>query len=73
MLHKHKINLTYFKASGKYYTDGSYETDKEWMSDVFEEVKAMSQHPGLQGRWTEGFIHVTSPDHPNSFPGIIRV
>lgn len=70
---QHEIFLTYFKESGKYYTEASFFTKEQWMYQVFEEVKEMKKNnrlPGLSGEWS-GFIYVESKSHPNSYPGLI--
>jgi hypothetical protein len=43
------IELTYFKKSGKYYTQGKYESEFTQMHDVFDEVRSMPYLPGLVG------------------------
>ena len=37
-----RVHITYFKRSGKYYTDGSYETKLTNTWDIFAEIKAMN-------------------------------
>jgi len=69
----YKVNLTYFAKSGKYKYEGSYRTSQEWMWQVFDEVKAMETHPGIVNKWTDGYILVQSPRHPNEFPGLVVV
>ena len=51
------VKLTYFKESGKYYSEGDYETKESLMEDVCAEVVAMKRHPGLSTYWN-GFILV---------------
>lgn len=56
-----KIKLTYFKASGKYYCDGEYETSQEYPFQIYEEVKSWNNGklPGLStGKW-EGHILIS--------------
>lgn len=67
------VELTYFKPSGKYYSEGIYETQKEYMFQIFNEVRLMQKAcrlPGLiDGR---GFIVlVDSPNHPDAYPGLV--
>nr|MBW0155835.1 hypothetical protein [Candidatus Methylopumilus sp.] len=64
----------YFKRSGKYYTDGSYYSEKEWMHHIFDEVDDMKKNlrlPGLSSRDWDGIIHIYSDTHPNAYPGLI--
>ena len=70
----YKINLIYFKSSGKYYETSSFQTNKAYMFEVFDQVKelkAAAKLPGLiSGDW-DGPILVNSDDHPNAYPGLI--
>jgi len=71
---KHLIKLTYFKRSGKYYTEGSYYSEKEYMYQIFEEVAELKENlqlPGLSSGDWEGIIHIYSDTHPNAYPGLI--
>jgi len=69
----YKIKLTYFKESGKYYTEDFYETDKLWMFEIIEEVKQMKEGqrlPGISGN--EWIIHIEAEEsHPNGYPCLI--
>jgi hypothetical protein len=45
------VNLTYFKQSGKYYSEGCYVTEKKAWWEIIEEVETMlgeGRCPGLQ-------------------------
>jgi hypothetical protein len=72
---KGKVKLTYFKESGKYYTDEIYETDKEMMYDVYDEVRQMQREgklPGLiEGCGQEFIILVTSEGVKHDVPQLI--
>lgn len=74
---KFQIKLTYFKPSGKYYSEGECEVDAgeivagegtpqaysiAYTYDVLDAVALMDPHPGLVGRWREGPILVTGPE-----------
>jgi hypothetical protein len=65
------VELQYFKEHGKYYASGTYETSKEHIFEISEEVDAMLKagiRPGL-GNGHSGFhVYVICPDHPNNFP-----
>jgi hypothetical protein len=65
------VKLTYFKRSGKYYWDGNYQTTKKELFEIWEEVRDMSIHPGLIGKWSEGIIDVDVPRHKNRHPHLI--
>lgn len=45
-----KVQLTYFKDTGKYYSKGEYETEKEHLHEIWDEVREMIRQgtrPGL--------------------------
>jgi hypothetical protein len=67
---KTKVTLTYFKPSGKYYAEGEYESEKEHIHEIWEEVQQMEIHPGLSGRWQSGSILIMS-DHTNAHPHLV--
>ena len=62
-----KVLIRYFKESGKYYCDGYYETNIEYLHDwlVFAEVRRFNELenlPGLSsGRW-DGYALVQTND-----------
>jgi hypothetical protein len=69
-----KVNLTYFKQTGKYYSKGSYETDKEHLFQIFEEVRLMVQAgtlPGLCRGCNEFIVGIDVPDHPHNHPHLV--
>ena len=69
-----KVDLTYFKPSGKFYSSGTYVSNKEHMFEVFEEVRAKQIAGTLPDLVPNGgsqfIIHVTS-DSDNSYPALI--
>jgi len=73
MNQKYKVKLTYFKPTGKYYTEGEYETEKKWMFEISDEVRQMANTqtlPGINGN--EWFILIQPEEnHPNSYPCLI--
>jgi hypothetical protein len=57
----YKVELQYFKSTGKYYTSGEYMSEQESVYDVFSEVRAMhkngtlpglTEHPGTRSDYT---------------------
>lgn len=70
---RYKVSLTYFKSTGKYYTEGEYETTEEWMFKILDEVKQMkadNKLPGING--SDFIIHIdVEDDHPNGYPCLI--
>lgn len=69
-----KVKLTYFKQSGKYYSEGEYDTEKEYLFKVFEEVKKMAEDgclPGLMSGRSEFHVLIDVPDHPHNHPHLV--
>lgn len=69
----HIVKLTYFKQSGKFYSDGEYQSNLSDLGEIWQEVKELKEHPGLVGQWSEGFILVNVPTHEHDHPRLIRV
>lgn len=62
-----KVRLVYFQSSGKYFSEGEYETEKENLCQIFAEVREMSQDgrlPGLVFGCTEFHVLINVPKHP---------
>lgn len=71
-----KVDLTYFKQSGKYYADGSYETEKVNILDIWKEVREMIANkklPGLMEGHSEFIVSVDIPEHPVNHPHLFNV
>lgn len=45
----HKIKLTYFKRNGKYYSEGEYESTKEYLWEAWIEIEQMRDKRKLLG------------------------
>ena len=70
----YRVQLTYFKPSGKYYSTGDYDTDREWMFEIFEEVRELRDAgnlPHLVKGSKEFHILVEVPGHPHAYPALI--
>lgn len=49
-----KVKLTYFKPSGKYYSEGEYNSAYTYAFDIYQEVRQLNKIanlPGLVGDW----------------------
>jgi len=69
-----EVKLSYFKESGKYYSDGTYTSYKRQITDIFAEVKALlasGTRPGLTDGINHFYVVVEVPSHPNAFPCLI--
>lgn len=69
-----KVSLTYFKETGKYYSEGSYETEKEHLFEIFNEVRQKVQDrilPRLVKGCSEFIVSIDVPDHPHNHPRLI--
>ena len=75
MIQEHLIKFTYFKPSGKYYSEGSKvmavemcgpESRTVYMDSVLSQVRQLiesgSPLPGLAGPWRDGFILVETEE-----------
>lgn len=70
----HKVKLKYFKESGKFYSDGEFETTLENMYDIFDLVKLLKYHgylPGLFRGSIEFHITIDVPTHEFNYPALI--
>lgn len=68
------VNLTYFKRSGKYYTEAAYESLNTLAFEVYKEVRDMVDSKTLPGL-NEGhsdFIVLVQPED-NGVPALIGV
>ena len=67
-----KVNLTYFKNTGKYITEGIYITDKKEIHEIHDEVLEMKKKGNLPGITGNDFtVHVDIPEHPDNHPRLI--
>jgi hypothetical protein len=69
------VKITYFKKSGKYYTDGEYTTQMLQMYEIWEELQQMfdnGKRPGLVDGVLEFYAVVEVPNHPHNHPHLIR-
>jgi hypothetical protein len=67
----YRVQLAYFKESGKYYTSGEYTTRKSHMHEISAEVDEMfaaGKRPGLIDGTHDFGTLVEVPAHPQSFP-----
>lgn len=70
-----KVLLTYFKPSGKYYSDAKYHTSHTDLWMIWNEVEEMliqGKLPGLVDGANEFMVLVDVPDHKYRHPHIIR-
>lgn len=70
------VKLTYFTPSGKYYSAGSYTTNKMGLYDIWDEVedmRAQKDLPGLSPSPSDFIILIDVPEHPHRHPHLILV
>ena len=70
----YKINITYFKDTGKFYAEGHYDTTKLGMDEIFDDVRGMYKKgslPGLTPFSKFDYMVVDSKDHPHAYPRLI--
>lgn len=71
-----KVELTYFRMHGKYYADGEYQTAKEHLWEIWDEVRHFRTYgilPGLHHGHSDYIVLVNVPDHPHDHPVLIGV
>jgi hypothetical protein len=72
-----KVELIYFKKSGKYYADGEYTTKltvDDGLYKVWDEIEDMfrrEKRPGLVDGRQEFTTLVSVPEHPHDHPHLI--
>lgn len=67
----YKVDLTYFKQTGKYYTNGDYLSSKEHLFEVFVEVQEFLNHrtlPGLCKNHSPYYVVINVPSHNHNHP-----
>lgn len=72
----YEVNLTYFRKSGKYYTEGKYTSYKQHLFEIWEEVANLRNNgklPGLIEGSKEYNILIEVPKHPHAHPTIIML
>jgi hypothetical protein len=67
------IKLTYFKSSGKYYSEGEYRTVKTYFHEIIHEVRTMlatGNNPGLVDNAVnvDKFITLVTYEESDAFP-----
>lgn len=71
-----KVQLTYFKETGKYYSEGSYETEHKPLFKVWQEVSLMIHNgklPGLIKGATEYIVLAEVPEHEHAHPQLLNL
>ena len=66
-----KVNLIYFKPNGKFYSEGSFETEERHLFEIWNEVDVLVRTKTLPGL-TEGaggyIVLIDVPEHPHNHP-----
>jgi hypothetical protein len=68
------VDLTYFKESGKYYSESSYVTSQKTMYYVIQEVKFKMKERKLPGLVDGAYgytVCLNVPDHPENVPQLL--
>ena len=69
-----KVQLTYFKDTGKYYAEGEYETRQSALFEIWVEVKEMlrkGKRPGLVNGQNEFYVLINVPEHRHDHPRLL--
>ena len=68
------VKLTYFKTSGKYYSECTYISNKDSLFGIWDEVKRRKEAGclwGLVSGHSSYHILVDVPNHPHEHPHLI--
>lgn len=68
------VKLTYFRETGKFYTEGEYTSKKLNLWEIWDELRDMlraGKRPGLVDGKCEFYVLVEVPDHPFAHPRMI--
>lgn len=66
-----RVELTYFKLGGKFYTSDCYNTTHEHLEDVWDEVRealSLGRLPGLCEGAKEFIVLINAPEHKGNHP-----
>jgi len=69
-----RVELIYFKDTGKYYSEGEYTTHQDALFQIFKEVRVLlriGKLPGLIDGCSDFHVLVGVPDHPHDHPALI--
>lgn len=69
-----KVRIVYYKDTGKYYSEGYYESEKDSMYEIFDEVRLMlvsGKRPGLVDGFSHFHVVVDCPDWVNNVPQLM--
>jgi hypothetical protein len=69
-----KVNLTYYRYGGKFSSEGSYETQREHLFEIHEEVQEMLEAgclPGIRPGHSQYLVSVDVPEHPHNHPRLV--
>lgn len=73
---KYKVELTYFRESGKYYCHGEYEAPDVPLYHIWSQVMRMKDNgnlPGLVRGANEFHVLINVPGHPHDHPHLIPI
>jgi len=68
------VKLTYFKTSGKYYSEGEFLTDHKPLFEIWDEINVLFsnfERPGLINGRQEFVTLVEVPGHEHDHPRLI--
>ena len=69
-----KVNLTYFKKSGKYYSSGFYYSERKALYEIWEDVEKMlseGKRPGLVDGFSGFHLLIEVPEHELDHPHLL--
>ncbi len=69
-----KVQLTYFKDTGKYYAEGEYETKEASLLEIYHEIRKMlyrGKRPGLLAGHDGFHVLVNVAGHEHEHPRLM--
>jgi len=69
-----KVKLNYFRETGKWYSEGEYDTERILLFEIFEEVKQLrdtKKLPGLMEGHSFYFVLIDVPEHEHNYPHLV--
>lgn len=70
---KREVKLTYFKFTGKYYSEGSFETETEYDWDIYRQVREMLEQKKLPGLIEGVNDHFVLVEIENGVPALVHL
>ena len=71
-----KVKLSYFKPSGKWYSDGEFDAEPKALYEIWHEVERLRDRgrlPGLMPGHSPYIVFVDVPEHEHNHPHLVTL